>query len=222
MENLVKAIIAVMAEVENIDKSMTVGTGANSYSGVADKDVKKAIGKAMQNHGLVCLPVSIDPKCQVDRWEEENQYGKKMKQNVFVEVETTYMLAHVSGENIMISGYGHGVDSQDKAAGKATTYALKNALLYSFLVPTTKIDDADKTHSDDMPTPPPKPAPQKPVITEWMSEVVFKGICKKIESGKPDEIEDARKLANAYKTPPRGMKKEYAEKIRELLTQISK
>jgi len=44
----------------------------------------------------------------------------------------------------------------------------------------------------------------------------------KIESGNPDEIEDARKLANAYKTPPRGMKKEYAEKIRELLTPKSK
>ena len=48
-------------------------------------------------------------------------------------------------------GYGHGIDSQDKAPGKATTYALKYALLYTFMVATGKIDDADSTHSDDIP-----------------------------------------------------------------------
>jgi len=57
---------------------------------------------------------------------------------------------HESGESKEISGYGHGVDPQDKGAGKATTYALKYALLYTFLVPTGSIDDADKTHSDNI------------------------------------------------------------------------
>jgi hypothetical protein len=51
-------------------------------------------------------------------------------------------------------GYGHGVDPQDKGAGKATTYALKNCLLYTFLTPVGKIDDTDKTHSDEIPSPP--------------------------------------------------------------------
>jgi hypothetical protein len=48
------------------------------------------------------------------------------------------------------------VDTQDKSAGKATTYALKNALLYTFLVPTGTIDDADVTHSETQPIPQPK------------------------------------------------------------------
>jgi hypothetical protein len=56
-------------------------------------------------------------------------------------------------ESIEIVGYGHGIDTQDKSAGKATTYALKNALLYSFLVPTGAIDDTDKTHSNDIEAP---------------------------------------------------------------------
>jgi hypothetical protein len=85
----------------------------------------------------------------VSRWEEKNNYGTKMKQSVFTEVKTTYLLIHTSGESIELAGYGHGVDSQDKGAGKATTYALKYALLYSFLVPTGSIDDADSTHSDE-------------------------------------------------------------------------
>ena len=63
---------------------------------------------------------------------------------------------HESGESIEICGYGHGIDSQDKAAGKAQTYALKNALLYTFLTPVGAIEDTDSVHSDTIPVPPAK------------------------------------------------------------------
>ena len=145
--NLYKAIINVMKSVKNIDKSMTVGTGNSSYKGVADKDVKQIIGKAMEDNGLAILPIGIESKVSIDRWEEESNYGKKTKQSAFTEVTTKYLLIHESGESEEIVGYGHGVDTQDKGAGKATTYALKYALLYTFMVPTGKIDDADNEHS---------------------------------------------------------------------------
>lgn len=150
---IAKAIIKVMQAVKGIDKSMTVGTGSNSYKGVSDKDVKTEIGKAMVENGLTILPIGITAKTQIDRWEETGQYGTKTKQSVFTEVTTRYLLLHESGESIELEGYGHGVDSQDKSAGKATTYALKNTLLYSFLVPTGKIEDTDNDHSDDKPVP---------------------------------------------------------------------
>lgn len=150
---ITKAIIAVMQSVKNIDKSITVGTGSQSYKGVPDNEVKKVIGDAMAKNGLAILQTSVDAKKNIDRWQEETQYGPKMKQSVFTEVNTKYLLIHDSGEFIELSGYGHGVDSQDKGAGKATTYALKYTLLYSFLVPTGAIDDADSTHSSDIPTP---------------------------------------------------------------------
>ena len=60
---------------------------------------------------------------------------------------------HESGEYEIISGYGHGVDTMDKAAGKATTYALKYALLYTFMTPTGRIDDTDNTHSEEIEPP---------------------------------------------------------------------
>lgn len=153
MSNLAKAIIAVMQDVKGIEKNLQVGTGSGSYKGVADQEVKKIIGESMAKHGLCILPIEVNAKTQIDRWEEDTQYGKKQKQSVFSEVETKYLLLHVSGESQVISGYGHGVDSQDKSAGKATTYALKYALLYSFLVPTGKIDDADTEHSESIPVP---------------------------------------------------------------------
>lgn len=165
--NLYKAIINVMKEVKNIDKSMTVGTGGSSYKGVADKDVKQVIGKAMEDNGLCIIPIGIEPKTTIERWEETTQYGNnppqiKVKQSVFTEVTTKYLLIHESGESEEIVGYGHGVDSQDKSAGKATTYALKYALLYTFMVPTGKIDDADTDHSDNKAVPPAENKNQKP------------------------------------------------------------
>jgi len=162
--NLAQAIIAVMQEVKGIEKSMTIGTGNSSYKGVPDQEVKKIIGESMAKNGLCILPIAVEPKIQIDRWEEAgyNNVGTKQKQSVFTEVTTKYLLLHSSGESIELSGYGHGIDSQDKGAGKATTYALKYTMLYTFLVPTGKIDDADNTHSDSIQT----PLVSKPSLTE--------------------------------------------------------
>lgn len=153
MKNLAKAVIAVMKEVKGIEKDLNVGTGTSSYKGVGDQQVKKIVGDAMAKNGLCIMPISINSKTHIDRYEETNQYGTKMKQSVLTEVETKYLLLHESGESLEIAGYGHGTDSQDKSAGKATTYALKYTLLYTFLIPTGKIDDADNVHSDDIPLP---------------------------------------------------------------------
>lgn len=149
MKEISKAILEVMSEVKGIDKTMKVGTGQSSYKGVSDKVVKEILQPAMSKHGLSILPISVDAKAVTERWKD----GDRNKQSTFTEVSTKYLLLHESGESIELAGYGHGVDSQDKGAGKATTYALKYALLYTFLIPTGKIDDADAEHSDDIETP---------------------------------------------------------------------
>lgn len=176
--NLTEAIIAVMQQVKNIEKNMEVGTGQNSYKGVSDKDVKNIIGKAMADSGLVLLPIRYTPKIQIDRWEESTNYGVKTKQSVFTELIGEYELRHVSGEKIILQGYGHGVDSQDKSAGKASTYALKNLLLYTFLVPTGTLEDTDNTHSNELPQP---QAPIKPKTSTPIPETPRKDVLKKFD-----------------------------------------
>lgn len=176
-QNLHSSIINVMRSVKNIDKSMTVGTGQNSYKGVADKDVKYIIGTAMANNHITCLPIEIDEDVKIDRWTEETQYGVKSKQSIFTKVKVKFQLTHsLSKESIVIVGYGHGVDSQDKSAGKAMTYALKNALLYSFLVPTGAIDDTDTTHSNNLPIP--NAVKAKPTINDERFQNGIKAILK--------------------------------------------
>ena len=167
------AIIEVTKDVKNIDKDMTIGKGANAYAGVADKDVKQRIGQSMAKNGLTCLCIDIQPTIRVDRWTEEDPWSKstpkaqKQKQSVFTEILAKYKITHAeTNESEIIMGYGHGVDPQDKSAGKATTYALKNALLYSFLVPTGSIDDTDATHSSDTATPKQEPKALPPISDE--------------------------------------------------------
>ena len=181
MKNLIKAVLQVMEEVKGVDKTMNVGTGNSSYKGVSDKEVKKIIGTSMKKHGLVILPIGIEPKTTIERWEEQSQYGAKVKQSVFSEVVTKYLFCHESGESIELTGYGHGTDSQDKTAGKATTYALKYTLLYTFLVPTGTIDDADAHHSNDI------QIPNKPHLTQ----AIFDKMSEAIEQGKKQDVQKA-------------------------------
>lgn len=204
--------MAVMKAVKGIEKSMTVGKGDSAYKGVPDQEVKKVIGEAMEANGLVILPIGVEAKTKVDRWEETNSYGTKMKQSVFTEVNTKYLLLHESGESQILEGYGQGVDSQDKSAGKATTYALKYTLLYAFLVPTGKIDDADTDHSDEQTVPPSQTAESTEKKQEqsdnrpWLTEKMFNQALDKIKGGDKEVLD---KTVKAFR-----IKKDWANQLK--------
>ena len=193
MKNIAKAIIQVMAEVKGMEKNSKVGTGQGSYDGTKDQDVKEIFNSALQRNGLCILPIDIQENTQIDRWEESSNYGIKQKQSVFTKVNVKYMLLHESGESIELAGYGHGIDAQDKGAGKATTYALKNCLLYTFLTPVGKIDDTDVKHSNDIEVPQ-KSAPKVIEITEldWINlEAIFETKSEVVPAEKFDAIKSA-------------------------------
>jgi len=202
MKNLAKAVIAVMKEVKGMEKNSRVGGNSNAaYNGTKDQDVKEVFNDAMARHGLCIMPIDIQEETQIDRWDEVDQWSKttpkatKSKQSVFTKVKVKYLLLHESGESQELMGYGQGVDPQDKGAGKATTYSLKNTLLYTFLTPVGKIDDAETTHSNEIATPKPqaqaKPQPKakqvlKPETEQWTKAIDFLvkgGLISKIEAG---------------------------------------
>lgn len=196
--NLVTATIKVMEAVKGIDKTMVVGTGQNSYKGVPDQEVKKIIGEEMAKNGLAIFTIDLVESTELSQWDELYNGQSKRKQSIFTKVTATYLLVHVSGEYITLKGYGHGVDSQDKSAGKATTYALKYALLYNFLVPTGKIDDADTTHSEAIQTPVSKPK-LTPNLPAWNNAIIFlqgEGTIEKIKA-KYDISPEDEELLNA-------------------------
>ena len=164
MKNISKAICAVMADVKNVEKGATVGNGRNAYKGVSDKDVKALLLPLMAKNGLSILPIKIDETCEFQEYTDN--YGNA-KTRFCVHVKGTYMLLHTSGESIEVQGYGHGIDAADKAPGKAMTYALKYALLYTFMVPVGDIEDTDTTHSQaHVAAAKPKEAPKPPAVKD--------------------------------------------------------
>jgi hypothetical protein len=207
MKNLTKAVIAVMKAVKGIEKNSSIGYGRNAYKGVSDKDVKEVYSKAMAANGLCILPIDIEENTTVERWKE----GDKTKQSVFCRVKTKYLLCHTSGETQEISGIGHGVDSQDKAAGKATTYAMKYALLYTFMTPTGDIDDADETHSEEIKTPKketPKPKAKKaPKKKPALEPGKYQGAAEAIAKGDTsfEDIREIRTLSAAAEKTIQGL-----------------
>lgn len=141
-----------MQDVVGVEKNTTVGSGSYAYKGVKDKDVKDVFKPAFIKAGLTILPIEINDTVQIDRWEETYNRSTKQKQSVFTTVKVKYLLLHESGESVEVVGYGHGADAMDKSAGKATTYALKNCLLYTFLTPVGAMDDTDSHHSEEIVT----------------------------------------------------------------------
>ena len=166
------AVIAAMEITSGIEKNSNVGSGNYGYKGVQDKDVKIHVRKAMMQNGLAIFPIASNAKSRMDRWEENG----KQKMSVFVEASPVFRLTHTSGEWMDLMGYGHGQDNMDKAAGKATTYALKYLLLYLFMIPTGHIDDTDEQHSNenrDMPKENPyqKAYKTSSEVKEWLTKV---------------------------------------------------
>jgi hypothetical protein len=157
MKNISKAIIKVTQSVKNLEKNATVGFGRNSYDGTKMFDVMQAFNTTMSANGLSILTIDVQDDIKVERWEENG----RTRQSIFCSVKVRYLLLHTSGESIELCSYGHGVDSQDKASGKALTYSLKNCLINTFLTPVGKVDDTDATHSDSIPVPQQKPKTKK-------------------------------------------------------------
>lgn len=203
LDQLAKAVVEVIREVKGIDKDMTVGSGSYSYKGVSDKEVKSMFNNLMGKHGLCLLPIGVDTKTSISTWMEDSTYNgnttSKQKQSVFTEATTKYLLLHTSGQSVVLAGYGQGIDSGDKGAGKATTYAMKYTLLYTFLVATGKIDDSDNEHSENLPTAPVQSPPkqsvqqptqqvQKPIAKPTMKGDIYQ---KAIASDKVDVLTQA-------------------------------
>lgn len=133
LDKIIPAVVACMNEIKGIDTDLVFF----NQKGVSDKSVKLAARKAMINNGLAIIPTRMDTTTTYEQ--------NVLKSGGFVsKVDVSYTLFHVSGQYIDgIPGTGMGIDSSDKAPGKATTYALKYALLYLFLIPRGDIEDPD-------------------------------------------------------------------------------
>lgn len=145
--NIYEKMSAAEAEISRVPKNLIVGTGKNQYRAVAEADILAVVKEAEAKHKIFSYPVShkiVEARSIVTK----NDYGEKESQ--FVRVETVYRFVNMEkpDEFVEVIGYGDGVDSLDKAPGKATTYADKYALMKAYKIETG--EDPDRTPSDDL------------------------------------------------------------------------
>lgn len=154
--NIYQKMSAITAEITAVAKNLNVGWGQNSYKAVGEADVLATVKPIEEKYGVYSYPVNrhiMDTSVLTS----VNSKGNEVRQ-LFMRIETTYRFvnAEMPEEYIDIKTYGDGVDSQDKAPGKAMTYADKYALLKAYKIITG--DDPDQECSKELKGKAAKPA----------------------------------------------------------------
>lgn len=146
--NIYEKMASVTQEMGQIPKNLVVGYGKNQYKAVAEGDVLSRVKQLERKHGIYSYPhdrrtVFADVVLPV-------KDGEDGRQKVFIRIETTYRFVNLDDpkEYIEVKSYGDGVDTLDKAPGKAMTYSDKYCLLKAYKIETG--DDLDKNPSDSL------------------------------------------------------------------------
>ena len=127
-DNIYRKMLLISSEISRVAKNLNVGEGRNQYKAVGEGDVLAAVKPIEEKYGVYSYPVS---RQIVDSGEMVSQstYNGQTKETrkLYLRVETVYRFVNTDkpDEYIDITTYGDGVDTQDKAPGKAMTYSDK-------------------------------------------------------------------------------------------------
>lgn len=170
--SIYEKMFAVMNESEAVEKNMIVGTGKNSYKAVSEAAMLNMVKPLFKKYKLIIFPVdgTIQDHCMT--WDKTDYEGKTEKSlRAMTELKVMYRICDIeSGEHQDVVGFGNGSDPQDKGAGKAFTYSLKNALSKSFMLFSG--EDTDNEHSDDIGKPKEPPSKKATIRPNTKSEPV--------------------------------------------------
>ena len=143
--NIYEKMSAISNEIGTIAKNLEVKYGQGSYKAVSETDVLKPVKELEAKHGIYSYPKA---RRIVDSGTVTNSKGTT---SLFLRVETEYCFVNMEkpDEQISVITYGDGVDTQDKAPGKAMTYGDKYALLKAYKIPTGDDPDKDGSPTDN-------------------------------------------------------------------------
>ena len=147
--NIYEKMMLITEEMGVIEKNLKVQvTQTNSYKAVSERDILDNVKPLEKKYRVYSYPV--DRKiAENEILTKETEYnGKVTRTNTFyMRLEITYRFVNIDKpeEYIDIKTYGDGLDTGDKAPGKAMTYGDKYALMKGYKISTG--DDPDKEAS---------------------------------------------------------------------------
>jgi len=148
MANIFEKMSAITSEITAVAKNLNVGWGKNQYKAVGEADVLAAVKPVEAKHKVYSYPAEREI-VETAVLTSAKSDGTESKQQ-FMRIRTVYRFVDMENPSdyIDIATYGDGVDSQDKAPGKAMTYADKYALLKAYKIITG--DDPDQNYSEPL------------------------------------------------------------------------
>lgn len=150
-KNIYQKMSAITNELGVVAKNLSVDMGGGrSYKAVQEKDILDAVKPLEEKYGVYSYPMDSNIN-ESDILVKETEYnGKTTKTNtLYMRLERTYRFVNIDkpDEYVDIKSYGDGLDTGDKAPGKAMTYADKYALMKAYKIATG--DDPDKDASPE-------------------------------------------------------------------------
>jgi ERF superfamily len=136
--SLHRKLATIMYEAERIPKNGIAPQAMGGYRFVQVGDAADYIRKALAEKVITMMPTSVRVINQTDR---PTKAGGTMT-TVDLVVDWT-LTDGESGESIVIQSFGAGADGGDKYSGKASTSAMKYALLSGFLLSTGEDSEGD-------------------------------------------------------------------------------
>lgn len=145
--NIYQRMQAITQEISAVAKNLNVGFGQAQYKAVGEADVLAAVKPIEAKYGVYSYPLERNI-IETSIFESTKKDGSISKSQ-FMRVATTYRFVNVDKpeEHIDMTSYGDGVDTQDKAPGKAMTYSDKYSLLKAYKIITG--DDPDQNASGE-------------------------------------------------------------------------
>lgn len=143
--NIYEKINAITYELGVVEKNLKINISkTNSYNAVSERDILDSV-KPLENKYRVCsFPLNRGIE-ESDVLEKQTDYGTT--KSLYMRIKTTYRFMNIDNpeEYIDTTAYSDGIDTGDKATGKAMTYGDKYALMKMYKISTG--DDPDKEAS---------------------------------------------------------------------------
>lgn len=155
--NIFQKLLWITHEMSVVAKNLNVGIGKGSYNAAGEADILAAVKPLEFQAGVYSYPVERKileaqqvetVKDYTDNNTNKTTTTKSHSQFMRIEVGYCFVNVHNPEDKITITSWGDGVDPQDKAPGKAMTYADKYAIMKAYKIITG--DDPDQNKSGNM------------------------------------------------------------------------
>lgn len=141
--NIFQRMANATNEIQTVAKNLDVKVSENNtYKAVGERDILYAVKPIEFKHGIYSYPIKRTI-LNNEVIESETKYGTKKQ--IHYLIGTVYRFVNVDDSNDYIEtiSYSDGIDTGDKAMGKAMTYGDKYALMKAYKISTGEDPDQE-------------------------------------------------------------------------------